>query len=232
MKKIKSICLSMFVWLMFFIWKYWNRFYYLTQVKYASRDVKKLIKKTPCILIANHTAHADGYVLPHALPARRLYTYVTRKWYDKPKLNWMFANAKYVPIDLTSMNTDWLERGEDLLARGNSVLIFPEGKLGEVGSLGEFHPGALMLAKKTGVPVIPVALFGDYHAFCRKRILVGDPLSLSLNDRGRPSVILRRETEKCHTAMREMLNLPPLVRADLDTEEVPTEVKIPAGVTD
>ncbi len=223
MKKLRAVGLRLFVGLMFFIWKWWNHFYYLPQVKYASREVKRLMKRSPCILIANHTAHADGYFLPQIMPIRRLHTYVTRKWYDKPKLNWMFANARYIPIDLASMDTEWLARGEAILARGESILIFPEGKLGEIGSLGEFHPGALMLAKKTGVPVIPVALYDDYHAFCRKRVLVGDPISLSLTERGRPSVLLRRESEKCRAVLAEMLGIDekaPTVAEETHTENV------------
>ncbi len=207
MKKIKSICLALSVRLIYATWGLWNRFFYLPRVRFASREVKRLVKRTPCILIANHTDHADGYFVPQVLPIKKLYTYVTRKWYDKPKLNWMFSNLKYIPIDLTSMDTEWLQKGLEVIEGGGSILIFPEGRLGEVGSLGEFHPGALMLARKANVPVVPVALPGDYHFFCGKRVLVGEPIALSLNDKGRPSVILRREGKRCHDVLASMLGI-------------------------
>ncbi len=229
MNKLKAACVAIGARLIYLTWTFWNRFYYLPRVKFASRDVKRLLKRTPCILIANHTAHADGYFLPQVLPGRRLYTYVTRKWYDKPKLNWMFSNLRYLPIDLTSMDTEWLARGEEVIAKGGSILIFPEGKLGEIGSLGEFHPGALMLARKCGVPVVPVALPGDYHAFCRKRVLVGEPVPLSLNDRGRPSLILRRESEKCHRVICDMLGILPSLPAKEETPDT-TEEPVLIGV--
>ena len=65
-----------------------------------------------------------------------------------------------------------------------------------------------MLARKTGAPVIPVALVGEYRHFRRKTILVGAPLALNLARRGRPSLILREETEKCRAALAAMLGLP------------------------
>ncbi len=229
MKKIKEVCLALFVRLTYFIWSVWNHIFYMPRIKYASRKAKKLMKRTPCILIANHTAHADGYFLPQALPKRRLYTYVTRKWYDKPKLNWMFSRLKYIPIDLTSMDTEWLARGEKVLADGGSILIFPEGKLCEVGTLGEFHPGALMLAKKTGVPVIPVALIGEYRPFRPKRMIVGEPIPLNLDERGRPSVILRRESEKCREVLREMLEIPADTVTEVEEHTAEAEVKTLVG---
>ncbi len=230
MKKIKKVATALAVRLIYFTWSVWNHFFYLPRIKFASKDVKRLLKRTPCILIANHTAHADGYLLPQVLPTKRLYTYVTRKWYDKPKLNWMFSNLRYIPIDLSSLDTEWLARGEEVIQNGGSILIFPEGKLCDIGTLGEFHPGALMLAKKCNVPVVPIALHGDYHAFCRKKIVIGDPVSLSLNERGRPSVILRREMEKCHDIMRDMLGIPPALPAPQEDEaENPVEERILVG---
>ncbi len=207
MKKFKKACVVAFVWLINIIWSIWNRLFYLPRVKYASKEVKKFLKKEPCIIIANHTAHADGYLLPQVLPGKNLHTYITRRWYDKPKLKWIFSNLKYIPIDPTSLDTTWLARGEEVIKAGGSILIFPEGKLGKVGSLEAFHPGALMLARRCNVPVVPVALHGDYHAFCRKRIEVGEPITLELNTPGRPNIILQREMNKCRTALSDMLGI-------------------------
>ena len=48
----------------------------------------------------------------------------------------------------------------DLINRGISVFIFPEGTRSKNGSLGEFKPGAVKMASKTGCPIIPVAITG------------------------------------------------------------------------
>ena len=230
MKKIGHIFLYVPVRIVYFFWGLWNRILYPPRIRFADRETKRLFRKTPAILIANHTAHTDGYYLPQTLGKRKLYTYVTRKWYDKRSIHWLFTRLPYIPVDLTGLDTEWLARGESVLRSGGSILIFPEGKLNACGTLGAFHPGALMLARKTGVPVIPVALVGEYRRFRRKTVLIGAPLALDLARRGRPSLILREETEKCRLALASMLGIPaPLPAAD---EKAPVGVAAKAAGAD
>lgn len=48
----------------------------------------------------------------------------------------------------------------ELIKSGISVLIFPEGTRSKDGKLGEFKPGAVKMAAKTGCAIIPVAITG------------------------------------------------------------------------
>ncbi|MGN1206762.1 MAG: lysophospholipid acyltransferase family protein [Eubacteriales bacterium] len=218
--------------IIFSIWSLWNHILYPPRIRYPDRETKKAFRRTPCILIANHTEHTDGYFLPQMLKKRHLYTYVTRKWYDKKNLKWLFSNLPYLPIDLTSLDTEWLARGEEVLKAGGSILIFPEGKLVREDMLGAFHPGALMLARKTGVPVYPVALVGKYRKFRRKTVLVGRPLDLDLHRRGRPGQILREEAEKCREVLSGMLGLPyeSALPAPAPAPNSPSEIPTPEPV--
>ena len=68
-----------------------------------------------------------------------------------------------------------------------SVCIFPEGKITRGGFIGEGKPGVAHLLWRTGVPVIPVAIRGDYRItlreiFLRKRTITvsyGAPIASS-----------------------------------------------------
>ena len=108
MKKIGHIFLYVPVRIVYFFWGLWNRILYPPRIRFADRETKRLFRKTPAILIANHTAHTDGYYLPQTLGKRRLYTYVTRKWYDKRSIHWLFTRLPYIPVDLTGLDTEWL----------------------------------------------------------------------------------------------------------------------------
>lgn len=46
------------------------------------------------------------------------------------------------------------------IRKGKHVVIFPEGTRSSDGTIGEFKPGAFYLARKAGVPVIPVYIEG------------------------------------------------------------------------
>jgi long-chain acyl-CoA synthetase len=48
----------------------------------------------------------------------------------------------------------------ELLAKGFSVLIFPEGRRTDAGEINPFRPGVAMMASKLDVPVVPVRLIG------------------------------------------------------------------------
>ena len=60
-----------------------------------------------------------------------------------------------------------LARAKAYLARGMSVMIFPEGTRSAKGTLLPFKSGAFRLALEAGVPVLPVAVHGTAHG-CRR----------------------------------------------------------------
>jgi long-chain acyl-CoA synthetase len=53
-----------------------------------------------------------------------------------------------------------LEYTGELIDEGLCILIFPEGRVSEDGSIGLFKGGVSLIAEKTGVPVIPVRIEG------------------------------------------------------------------------
>jgi 1-acyl-sn-glycerol-3-phosphate acyltransferase len=75
-----------------------------------------------------------------------------------------------------------------LLARGDGLLIFPEGRLGE--REGQLHPlkrGTVLYAMRSGVPIHPVAIIGTKTLYLRKRLTLrfGPPLAVPHQQRPR-----------------------------------------------
>ena len=52
------------------------------------------------------------------------------------------------------------EVAREMLERGDSLVVLPEGSRTLDGSVGRFYPGAFKLAIKAGVPVVPMAIKG------------------------------------------------------------------------
>ena len=79
----------------------------------------------------------------------------------------------------------------DLLDHRISVLIFPEGRRTEDGSIDDFQPGIGMIASRLQIPIIPVRIEG-LDKILRKswkmakpghvRITFGKPLTFDTND--------------------------------------------------
>ena len=55
--------------------------------------------------------------------------------------------------------------GEDMLRRGFSLAIFPEGTRAKGQEMKPFQKGSLRMAFRTGVPIVPIATRGSWECF-------------------------------------------------------------------
>ena len=165
----------------------------------------------PVIFAANHQSHFDTPVILDALPPKWRYrvatamakeffrahfypAQATRRAYLTNSTNYylaaLFFNAFPLPQRESGTRQTLRYIGE-LFDRGSSILIYPEGKRTEDGSIGRFQPGVAMIAARLGVPVIPVRLDGVdrilHHTwkFPQRgvaKVSFGAPISLKGND--------------------------------------------------
>lgn len=185
-------------------WTLYTWIIYRPKIVYMDKSMKKTLRSQACILIANHTSHNDGSFVPQAMRRVKPYVLVTRKWYDKKCFNWLFRHLRYIPINLADMDNEWMDKSEKVLEKGDSILIFPEGQLSKDGTLGQFFPGFLMLARHTDAPVIPVVINGGYRKFHRQTLTVGTPIEADIHRKGRPSQILSEAAVVCRERMLAM----------------------------
>lgn len=117
----------------------------------------------PVIFTPNHSSHLDTGVILCSLPVRlRHHTVVAaaadhffdRRW--KAAL-WSFSLAS-IPIERSKVNRRSSDLAAELLDEGWSLLIYPEGGRTPDGWGQDFHGGAAYLAKRAGVPLVPVHL--------------------------------------------------------------------------
>lgn len=79
-----------------------------------------------------------------------------------------------------------------MFARGDGILIFPEGGLGKVeGQLLPLKRGAVIYALRAGVPIVPVGIIGTQNLYFRKELTIrfGQPLIFPQSNRPKPSQV-------------------------------------------
>ncbi|MCW2986763.1 MAG: 1-acylglycerol-3-phosphate O-acyltransferase, partial [Conexibacter sp.] len=113
----------------------------------------------PVIFAANHRSFLDPFVIA-CMSRRPLYYVAKKELFAKPLTAWFLNSLGAFPIDRGAADEDAMGTAREILERGDSVLIFPEGTRIRPGTLGTPKRGVGRLALETGAPVIPVAVIG------------------------------------------------------------------------
>ena len=117
----------------------------------------------PAIVVCNHVSFIDALIVGGSIrrPIRFVMWY---KIFEMPFMNFLFKNAKAIPIASASEDEEILNRAfeqiDQELADGNLVCVFPEGGITRDGQIQSFRTGIEKILERRPVPVIPVGLSG------------------------------------------------------------------------
>jgi 1-acyl-sn-glycerol-3-phosphate acyltransferase len=164
-------------------------------------------QKGGCILVANHSSHADTAVLLAALPAQAKPVFVAAAdyWFDVPVRRFVLTSlAGGLPVRRTggSCYAALLAAVKPALAAGRTVVIYPEGTRSTNGEIGEFRSGAIHLARECGVPIVPVALLGTGDVLPKGGRLTPHPMEARIGEPMDPTGITAEELRREVLALR------------------------------
>ena len=165
------------------------------------------------IVAANHVSELDPVVIGHFLVDQgRLPRFLAKiELFRKPPMKWIVEGADQIPVSRHAADASAaLQPAVEALARGECVLIYPEGSATRDPQLWPMkaRTGVARLALLSGAPVVPVAQWGPeailpYKArrpklFPRRtmRVLAGSPVDLSaFRDKPLTADLLRSATD-------------------------------------
>ncbi len=129
---------------------------------------ENLNKDTPYIFAVNHNSHLDEFAVMPAIVMsthRKTHFFADRKhWFQgKPPFRFLAWRFQAVPVDRGQGTGDEsLRQGEEYIRKGHNLIIYPEGTRGDGFHLTKGKIGVAKLALWTGVPVVPVGIWGTH----------------------------------------------------------------------
>ena len=168
-----------------------------------------------CVFVCNHISLLDAPSLITALPenVRFMYKIEIEK---VPLFGGMLARSPFIAInrgDSREAAASFYQAVREIEA-GGSVLLFPEGTWSTDGTILPFKRGALLLALRSGKPVVPVAIWGTQRALppdsLRFRggqvaVAIGTPVSISASTSKADEQIITAEIRRQMETMLEHL---------------------------
>lgn len=121
----------------------------------------------PFILAPNHVSMLDWAFISYFLP-RQVRFVVDREFYDHPVFGVGLRVNGAVPVRVGRPDLASQRALRAVLAAGEPLILFPEGRISTDGRPGRAHVGVVSLAAATGTPIVPVAVRGAFAAFPRR----------------------------------------------------------------
>ena len=153
-------------------------------------QLMKVPNTGPFILVCNHVNFVEVPLMFTHLQPRRVTGFSKVESWNNPAMAWLMNLWGAIPIRRGEADTEALRQGLKVLEEGKILTITPEGTRTGTGILQRGHPGVVVVALRSGVPLQPLVYYGheNYSQNLKKlhrtefHIKVGNPFRLRIPD--------------------------------------------------
>lgn len=124
----------------------------------------------PLVIACNHLSNLDPLLLGGFTPGTN-YAMAKRELYANPLLAWLWAGCNCFPVSRETADRWALRTALEVLRRGGHLIVWVEGTRAERPGMRRAEPGVGFLVRRTGAPVLPVAVWGTEAVLPRGRWL-------------------------------------------------------------
>lgn len=197
-----------------YIGKFWSLLnIFLSGTRLTIRGKEKINANLTHIVMSNHQSLFDVWALIGKIPLQ--IRWIVKDEIRKiPIFGYTLERMGHIYVDRKKRAAAYisLETAAGKIKNGTSVIIFPEGTRSNDGHLLKFRMGGIIMALKSGVPILPVTVNGSRFVLPKNtlalmpgkiEIVVGDVIDASTYDENNKNELM----EKIRSAIHENLDL-------------------------
>ena len=197
-----------------YIGKFWSLLnIFLSGTRLTIRGKEKINTNLTHIVMSNHQSLFDVWALIGKIPLQIRWI-VKAEIRKIPIFGYTLERMGHIYVDRKKRAAAYisLETAAEKIKNGTSVIIFPEGTRSNDGHLLKFRMGGIILALKSGVPILPVTVNGSRFVLPKNtlalmpgkiEVVVGDMIDASTYDENNKNELM----EKIRSAIHENLDL-------------------------
>lgn len=133
------------------------------------------VPQDACVICGNHSGLADPVWAVLAMKQRTIPRIMAKKEVmEKPVLGKFLGAFGAFGVDRDNPDISAVKTSLKALKNGEQLLIFPEGTRVKEGKTVTPKSGAVMLANRAGVPILPVYITRNRKPFCKIKVVIGE----------------------------------------------------------
>ena len=133
-------------------------------------SLKRMPTDGPLLVACNHLSNVDPLIFGGYAPGA-MFCMAKRELFKIPPVAWVLGGCNCFPVDRGAPDRWALRTSLDILREGGRLLLFVEGTRAASPGMRRAEAGIGFLARKSGVPVLPIAVWGSERALPRNRRL-------------------------------------------------------------
>jgi 1-acyl-sn-glycerol-3-phosphate acyltransferase len=122
------------------------------------------------LVVSNHQSYLDPILAAVGMP-RPYHPMARASLFRFAPFAWLIRSLHAFPVKRGSADLTAIREALRRLKGGAVVLVFPEGTRTRDGSIRRLQAGPVLLARRAGVPILPVVIDGAFEAWPRTRLL-------------------------------------------------------------
>ncbi len=133
--------------------------------------VENVPAKGGLLVVPNHASFLDPLLVGSAITCRKTRFMAKRELFKIRPFAWFIGSLGAFPVSRGAADRLALRTIFELLAQGQSVLLFPEGTRTLDGRLGEVNRGSGFIALGGKAPILPIFIKGSYQLWPKGKLL-------------------------------------------------------------